>query len=773
MLSRPSSAATQKVVIKGFKVRPNLPETFVADTLARLARAVASMHGGEGISDSLEELYKACERLCVQGQGAAVYQLLQTDTAAHLDRVFPALQHTCRHANDTEVINAVHGVWSAHCRAQLMIRSVFLYLDRTHVIQTPNCKSIWEMGLDLFRSRLVTDGGIDETQSDSFVLKNRIVDAVLNTIEQERLGQQIQTTVMKSIMQMFLDLGVYMQLFEPKFLSASESFYILESTRAMDSISAGTENSGGSSVASYLEHVDRRFEEEKTRCAGPTAIGGYLSIGTRKGMLILLERLLIERCQRTLLEKGFDELIQESMTDALARMYSLFSKTSTGLPEMQKFFGDYISKVGLSIVNDIARDTTMVADLLSLKRKMDEMGSGPFAGDKAFARTIRDSFEKFINKRQNKPAELIAKHIDALMKAGKGTSESETEDVLDQCLALFRFIQGKDVFEAFYKKDLAKRLLLGKSSSVDSEKSMLLKLKAECGPGFTSKLESMFKDIETSKDIVASFKQSPRFYERLGSIDMYVNFLTAGMWPTYPPAPLTIPQELEKCQEAYKEFYLSKHSGRRLVWQNQLGHCVLRGHFKKVFYILLEHVRKFTNFAQATKELSVSLFQAIILLMFNTGDVFTYKEIALSTSMEAKELERTLQSLACGKIRILNKIPKGRDVNPDDKFQFNASFENPLYRIKVNSIQMKETVEENKDTTEKVFSDRQYQVDAAIVRIMKTRKKLTHTLLIAELFDQLKFPIKAQDLKKRIESLIDREYLEREGSDSSTYVYLA
>ena len=37
--------------------------------------------------------------------------------------------------------------------------------------------------------------------------------------------------------------------------------------------------------------------------------------------------------------------------------------------------------------------------------------------------------------------------------------------------------KGKDVFEAFYKKDLAKRLLVGKSASVDAEKSMLTKLK--------------------------------------------------------------------------------------------------------------------------------------------------------------------------------------------------------------------------------------------------------------------------------------------------------
>eukprot|EP00967_Tisochrysis_lutea_P133881 scaffold235726_cov17-Tisochrysis_lutea.AAC.2 len=58
--------------------------------------------------------------------------------------------------------------------------------------------------------------------------------------------------------------------------------------------------------------------------------------------------------------------------------------------------------------------------------------------------------------------------------------------------------QGKDVFEAFYKKDLAKRLLLGKSASIDAEKTMIAKLKAECGSQFTSKLEGMFKDVELS-----------------------------------------------------------------------------------------------------------------------------------------------------------------------------------------------------------------------------------------------------------------------------------
>ncbi len=44
-------------------------------------------------------------------------------------------------------------------------------------------------------------------------------------------------------------------------------------------------------------------------------------------------------------------------------------------------------------------------------------------------------------------------------------------------MKLFRYLQEKDVFESFYKKMLAKRLLLGKSASYDLERLMLTKLK--------------------------------------------------------------------------------------------------------------------------------------------------------------------------------------------------------------------------------------------------------------------------------------------------------
>lgn len=100
------------------------------------------------------------------------------------------------------------------------------------------------------------------------------------------------------------------------------------------------------------------------------------------------------------------------------------------------------------------------------------------------------------------------------LRAGnKEATEEELERLLDKIMVLFRFIHGKDVFEAFYKKDLAKRLLVGKSASVDAEKSMLSKLKQECGGGFTCKLEGMFKDMELSKDINITYKQVSFFVD--------------------------------------------------------------------------------------------------------------------------------------------------------------------------------------------------------------------------------------------------------------------
>lgn len=88
----------------------------------------------------------------------------------------------------------------------------------------------------------------------------------------------------------------------------------------------------------------------------------------------------------------------------------------------------------------------------------------------------------------------------------------------------------------------------------------------------------------------------------------------------------------------------------------------------------------------------VSLFQGLVLLLFNDEPTISYEDILAATGIEDGELRRTLQSLACGRARVITKTPKGRDIENGDQFHFNNDFTNKLFRIKINQIQMKETV---------------------------------------------------------------------------------
>jgi cullin-4 len=137
------------------------------------------------------------------------------------------------------------------------------------------------------------------------------------------------------------------------------------------------------------------------------------------------------------------------------------------------------------------------------------------------------------------------------------------------------------------------------------------------------------------------------------------------------------------------------------------------------------------------------------------------------------ELKRTLQSLACAKLRPLRKHPPGREINDTDTFTLNTSFSHEKYRIKINQVQLKETKEENKETHERIFEDRNFETQAAIVRIMKAKKKIGHQLLVAEVIEatRKRGVLDVAGIKKNIDKLIEKEYMER--LEGNTYGYIA
>ncbi|NWT97615.1 CUL4B protein, partial [Urocynchramus pylzowi] len=728
--SKPGSA--KKLVIKNFKDKPKLPENYTDETWQKLKEAVEAIQNSTSIKYNLEELYQAVENLCSYKISANLYKQLRQICEDHIKaqihqfREYPFLSLQC-----VLFLKKIDKCWQDHCRQMIMIRSIFLFLDRTYVLQNSMLPSIWDMGLELFRTHIISDQKV----------QNKTIDGILLLIERERNGEAIDRSLLRSLLSMLSDLQIYQDSFEHRFLEETNRLYAAEGQRLMQE----------REVPEYLHHVNKRLEEEADR------IITYLDQSTQKPLIATVEKQLLGEHLTAILQKGLNHLLDENRIQDLSLLYQLFSRVRGGVQVLLQHWIEYIKAFGSTIVINPEKDKTMVQELLDFKDKVDHIIDVCFLKNEKFVNAMKEAFETFINKRPNKPAELIAKYVDSKLRAGnKEATDEELEKMLDKIMIIFRFIYGKDVFEAFYKKDLAKRLLVGKSASVDAEKSMLSKLKHECGAAFTSKLEGMFKDMELSKDIMIQFKQYMQNQNVPGNIELTVNILTMGYWPTYVPMEVHLPPEMVKLQEIFKTFYLGKHSGRKLQWQSTLGHCVLKAEFK-----------------EGKKELQVSLFQTLVLLMFNEGEEFSLEEIKQATGIEDGELRRTLQSLACGKARVLTKSPKGKDVEDGDKFTCNDDFRHKLFRIKINQIQMKETVEEQASTTERVFQDRQYQIDAAIVRIMKMRKTLSHNLLVSEVYNQLKFPVKPADLKKRIESLIDRDYMERDKENPNQYNYIA
>lgn len=725
--SKPGSA--KKLVIKNFKDKPKLPENYTDETWQKLKEAVEAIQNSTSIKYNLEELYQAVENLCSYKISANLYKQLRQICEDHIK----AQIHQFREDSLDSVLflKKIDKCWQDHCRQMIMIRSIFLFLDRTYVLQNSMLPSIWDMGLELFRTHIISDQKV----------QNKTIDGILLLIERERNGEAIDRSLLRSLLSMLSDLQIYQDSFEHRFLEETNRLYAAEGQRLMQE----------REVPEYLHHVNKRLEEEADR------IITYLDQSTQKPLIATVEKQLLGEHLTAILQKGLNHLLDENRIQDLSLLYQLFSRVKNGVQALLQQWIEYIKAFGSTIVINPEKDKTMVQELLDFKDKVDHIIDICFLKNEKFVNAMKEAFETFINKRPNKPAELIAKYVDSKLRAGnKEATDEELEKMLDKIMIIFRFIYGKDVFEAFYKKDLAKRLLVGKSASVDAEKSMLSKLKHECGAAFTSKLEGMFKDMELSKDIMIQFKQYMQNQNVPGNIELTVNILTMGYWPTYVPMEVHLPSEMVKLQEIFKTFYLGKHSGRKLQWQSTLGHCVLKAEFK-----------------EGKKELQVSLFQTLVLLMFNEGEEFSLEEIKQATGIEDGELRRTLQSLACGKARVLTKSPKGKDVEDGDKFTCNDDFRHKLFRIKINQIQMKETVEEQASTTERVFQDRQYQIDAAIVRIMKMRKTLSHNLLVSEVYNQLKFPVKPADLKKRIESLIDRDYMERDKENPNQYNYIA
>ncbi|RWS17083.1 cullin-1-like protein, partial [Dinothrombium tinctorium] len=571
-------------------------------------------------------------------------------------------------------------------------------------------------------------------------LHEQVTSAVLKLIEKERNGETITTSLISGVMNSYVELGlkeddpspkgpnlsVYREYFENKFLDDTERYYIRESTEFLQQ----------NPVTQYMKKAEHRLQEENKR------VQCYLHDTTAIPLAKRCEKVLIEKHLETF-HQVFKNLLNDDKNEDLGRMFQLVSRIPDGLGELKNLLEQHIHDQGLQAIDRcvgqaINDPKLYVTTILEVHKKYNGLVVSAFGSEAGFVAALDKACGKFINNNSitrasnssSKSPELLAKYCDFLLKkSSKNPEEMELEETLNQVMVVFKYIEDKDVFQKFYSKMLAKRLVNHMSASDDAEASMISKLKQACGYEYTSKLQRMFQDIGVSKDLNEQFKSHLIKSNEPLDLDFSIQVLSSGSWPFQQSFTFSLPQELERSVHRFTSFYSGQHSGRKLHWLYNMSKGEL-----------------ITNCFKNKYTLQASTFQMAVLLQYNTGDKFTLQQLFESTQIKMDILIQVIQILLKSKLLVCDEIVMNNSDNEDEPEGLRSTsvislyfgYKNKKLRVNINVPMKAELKLEQEKTHKHIEEDRKLVIQAAIVRIMKMRKKLKHQQLLAEVLDQLK-----------------------------------
>ncbi|VDB91866.1 unnamed protein product [Peniophora sp. CBMAI 1063] len=685
--------------------------------------------------------------------------LMGSDLYNHLIRYFVAHLRGLKDASDAlqnePLLRYYAQEWDRYTTGANYINRLFTYLNR-HWVKRERDEGrkgvypVYTLALVQWRQNFFLH--IQSKQT-------KLAGAILRLIEQQRNGETIDQGLVKKVIDSFVSLGIdetdinkasleiYKEHLETPFLEATEKYYKAESEAFL------AENS----VSDYLKKAEERLREEEDR------VERYLHTTTRKLLVQKCEHVLI-RSHAELMWDAFQTLLDFDKDEDLQRMYALLARIPEGLEPLRKKFEEHVKNAGLAAVAKLADSEGADVDpkayvdaLLEVHSKNAETVNRSFKGEAGFVAALDKACRDFVNKNKatgsqpTRSPELLAKHADALLrKSNKMAEDQDLEGALNRVMVLFKYLDDKDVFQQYYTTKLSKRLIHGVSASDEAEASMISKLKEACGFEYTNKLQRMFTDMSLSKDLTDSFKE--RMQQNHDDVDLSFSIMVLGtnFWPiTAPPGDYIVPTDLQATYDRFQKYYQTKHSGRKLTWLWNYSKNELRTNHLNQKYILM-----------------TSAYQTAVLLQYNRADTLSLDELLQATAIQKELL-----------VQVLGLLTKAKILVSDDNEQFdlNPNFKSKKIRINLNQPIKAEAKAEASDVLKTVDEDRKYVIQATIVRIMKARKTMKNQPLIQEVISQIstRFTPKIPDIKKAIETLLEKEYIERAENTRDTFNYVA
>ncbi|XP_049886937.1 cullin-2-like [Pectinophora gossypiella] len=531
----------------------------------------------------------------------------------------------------------------------------------------------------------------------------------------------------------------------------------------------------GGDVSHYMRHVLEGLERE-------IALGNkFLHSSSTEAVRSCYERAAVaahlptlhadtERLLREACEEG--PQAQQRRED-LKRMYTLLRPLPGGaLRPLVDAAHEQAAREGhAALRGTLNKDDAhihFVNAMLALHGKYSKLFNEVFSGAQAFIGALDKACSLVVNARPaaEQPArapELLARYCDCLLRK-RAAADADTDDKLAAAIVVFKYVDDKDVFQKYYARALARRLIHQLSASMEQEEAMINRLKAACGYEFTNKLHRMFTDVAVSADLNAKFQAHLRETMQRCSAGFSVQVLQAGAWPLGGAmAPLAPPAQLERPARLFEAFYRASFSGRRLAWLHHLCTGDLR-----------------TRYTPRVYHISATTPQCALLLAFERADSYPARELRDTLQLEGDSWARHVRPLL--ETQLLTATGDVESEDGDATLSLNLQFS--CKRTKLRLTQANTPTHQggvgtgaSGEAAEQAHcdDDRKMYLQAALVRIMKQRKVLRHTELIQEVVAQARgsFAPSVAMIKKCIEALIDKQYLERAPGALDTYSYLA
>ncbi|EGR33634.1 hypothetical protein IMG5_047430 [Ichthyophthirius multifiliis] len=492
-------------------------------------------------------------------------------------------------------------------------------------------------------------------------------------------------------------------------------------------------------------------------------------------------RIIINRIEQIVIQQQSEQLVNNEQTglavmfkekkeQEMQNLYKLFQRVKETLEHIAKKITIYIQFHGQSYndlteqrknENQTQKDIAIeyIEKVFQLKKECDHLIQDIFSNNILLQKARDSAFQYFLNK-CDKSTFFLATHADVILKTENLQNDQEIEEKLSQIAKIFVYFYSRDTFFKHYQKFFSNRLLNSTSRNKEAEKQLISKFKTEAGQAGVNKIETMLKDINNSEEFHQEIKKQLSQYQ----VELFANVLTTGSWPLQKIQDnCEIPEQLQDMVNKFKQIYKDKYKGRNINWLFSQGTAEISFKTQKEKYILI-----------------VSTYQMIALQKLQAqGNSVTFQKLLQVSGIENSELQNAIIPFV--KLKILNCQGIKNDVfEENNEIEINVNFAFKQKRIRCipggKQGQIKKQKEEEmgkQQFQEEVSKEREYILDACIVRVMKSRKIMKHNELIPEVIKLVNnFKPEIPVIKRRIESLIERDYIKRDQYDKNSFHYV-